>query len=150
MASAEETPVAGRLSSFSQDANRPRVLIVEHEFVIAMLIRDMAHELGYGVSGFANDPYSAQDELGKHNFDAVLLDDVGLNGQRSVEIADLLTEMKVPFVFVTGHTQPSEPRHAKVPTLHKPFTVGQLRDVLHALVGPPHPWRQEELPAKFS
>ena len=72
----------------------------------------------------------------EHDFDAVLLD-LGLDGQTSREIADLLIELKIPFAFVTGYTQPFEPRHASVPLLHKPFTVGQLREVLHALVGPP-------------
>jgi len=128
--------VAGHLSSFPLDARRPRILVVEDEFIIAMLIRDMVHELGYGVSGFANNLFAAQDELGKHNYDAVLLD-LGLDGQHSPEIADLLMEMKVPFAFLTGYTQPFEPRHIKVPILHKPFTIDQLRDVLHALVGPP-------------
>lgn len=117
------------------------MLIVEDEFVAAMLIRDMVHELGYEVSGFANNVFTALDDVEKHHFDAVLLDLV-LDGQMSPEIADLLIELKIPFAFVTGHTRPLEPRHAMVPLLHKPFTVGQLRDVLHALVRPPQPqWR---------
>jgi CheY-like chemotaxis protein len=128
--------MARSLNSFPADEAHPRVLIIEDEFVTAMLIRDMLHELGYGVSGFANDPYSARDELAKHNFDAVLLD-LTLDGQRNPDMADLLLEMNVPFAFVSWHAHPLEPRHSSVPTLHKPLTEGQLREVMHSLVGPP-------------
>lgn len=85
---------------------------------------------------FANSVLAARDELENRDFDAVLLD-LGLDGQASPEIAGRLMELNVPFAFVTGYTRPFEPRHAMVPLLHKPFTVGQLRDVLHALIGPP-------------
>ena len=112
------------------------MLIVEDEFIIALLIRDMVRELGYGVSGLANNLSAAQAELGKHNFDAVLLD-LGLDGQHGSEIADLLMENNVPFAFLTGYTRPFEPRHESVPMLRKPFTAGQLRNVLDELVGTP-------------
>jgi DNA-binding response OmpR family regulator len=111
-----------------------RVLIIEDEYVIAAMFEDMVLELGYEVSGFANTVASARKQIGKRDFDTVLLD-LGLD-QRGPELADLLMEMKMPFAFVTGYTQPFEPRHAHVPLLQKPFTLVQLRNVLHALLGP--------------
>jgi hypothetical protein len=63
--------------------------------------------------------------------------DIGVDSQHSPELADTLMEMKVPFAFVTGHSRPFEARHSHIPLLHKPFTLGQLRGVLNALMGPP-------------
>jgi hypothetical protein len=42
----------------------------------------------------------------------------------------------MPFAFVTGYAQPFETRYSHIPLLHKPFTLGQLRSVLNALVNP--------------
>jgi DNA-binding response OmpR family regulator len=113
-----------------------RVLVIEDEPFIAALFAEMVHELGYEASGLANGLASARRELGRRNFDVVLLD-IGLDGQHSPELADLLMEMKMPFAFVTGYTQPFELRHSQIPLLHKPFTLAQLRNVLNALIGPP-------------
>lgn len=85
------------------------MLIIEDEFI------------GYGVSGSANNVFAARDEI-EHDFDAVLLG-LGLGGQHSPEIADLLIEMKVPLAFLTGYTRPFEPRHFQVPILLKSFTL---------------------------
>lgn len=132
--------MARNLSSLPSDEGCPSLLIIEDEVVTAMLIGEMLHELGYGVSGFANNPSSIQDELGKHNFDAVLLD-LTFDGQRGPEIADLLIELKLPFAFVSWHGLPFEPRHSKVPTLHKPLRADRLREVLHSLLGHRNEWR---------
>ena len=99
----------------------PRILIVEDEMLIADLIDDIVREIGYAVSGKAHNLLSARQELGKRNFDAVLLD-IGLDGQHNPELADWLLEMDIPFAFVTGYDHPFEARHDKVPLLQKPFT----------------------------
>jgi hypothetical protein len=78
---------------------------------------------------------NARKELAKRNFDAVLLD-LDLGGPASPEIADLLLELRIPFAFVTGYGRASEPRHAEVPLLPKPFTAIQLGAVLEKLAGP--------------
>ena len=113
-----------------------RVLVIEDDYIVAAMFADMALELGYEVSGFANSVASARAEIGKRVFDLVLLD-LGLDGQYGSELADLLMELKTPFAFVTGYPRPFEPRHAHIRLLQKPFTLAQLRSLLHALAGPP-------------
>ena len=112
----------------------PRILIIEDQMLIANLVDDIVRELGYAVSATATTIVAAQTELAKRNFDAVLLD-IGLDGPYSPKIADVLSEMAIPFAFVTGYDGPLEPRHADVPLLSKPFTSEQLRVLLEKLIG---------------
>ena len=113
----------------------PRILIVEDELLIAVLIGEMVRDLGYRISATAPTIAMAHLELAKRNFDAVLLD-INLDGQDYPEVADLLVELAVPFAFVTGYDYLVEPRHEKIPVLQKPFTPVQLRALLETLVGP--------------
>ena len=124
------------MKSGQHSRSSPRVLVIEDEPFIAALLHDMVHELGYETSGFANSIASARREISKRNYDVVLLD-LGLDGHYSSELADLLIEMKLPFAFVTGYTQPFEARLSHIRLLQKPFTFGQLCSVLNALSGPP-------------
>jgi DNA-binding response OmpR family regulator len=111
-----------------------RILIVEDELVLAKLIAEAVISLGYTVSGIACNLAEGRDEFGRRNFDAVLLD-IGLDGHRSREIADVLLERRTPFAFVTAYDEAAEPRHARVPLLHKPFNYEQLEVLLKTLVG---------------
>jgi DNA-binding response OmpR family regulator len=111
-----------------------RILIVEDELALAELTAEAIISLGYTVSGIASNLAEGRDELGRRNFDAVLLD-IGLDGHRSREIADVLLERRTPFAFVTAYDEAAEPRHAKVPLLRKPFDYEQLEVLLKTLVG---------------
>ena len=113
----------------------PRILIVEDELPIAVLIGEIVREAGYRVSGTAPTLAMARLELAKRNFDAVLLD-VSLDGEHHPETADYLLELGVPFAFVTGYDYLVEPRHEKIPLLQKPFTTVQLLALLETLMGP--------------
>jgi CheY-like chemotaxis protein len=113
----------------------PRILVVEDELLIALMIEEMLRESGYRVSGTAHTIILARQELARRNFDAVLLD-VNFDGRPRPELADLLVERAVPFAFVTGYDYVLEPRHENVPVLQKPFTFAQFRVLLTDLVGP--------------
>ena len=113
----------------------PRILIIEHEHLIAHLIGEIVTGVGYRVSGLAHVVAVACCELIKRNFDAVLLD-IGFDGLYGTEIADILIEFDIPFAFLTGHDKGFEPRYIAVPLLQKPFTPAQLRKLLAKLVGP--------------
>jgi CheY-like chemotaxis protein len=112
----------------------PRVLIIEDQMLIDNLVDDIVSELGYATSGMAAAAAAAHQEFVKRNFDAVLLD-IGLDVPYSPEIADVLSEMAIPFAFVTGYEGPFDARHADVPLLRKPFTADQLCVLLEKLVG---------------
>jgi DNA-binding NtrC family response regulator len=119
----------------SAQRHSPRILIIEDELLIALLIEEIVREIGYRVSGTAHTIVLARQELAKRNFDAVLLD-VNFDGRPRPEIADLLVERATPFAFVTGYDYVLEPRHENIPILQKPFTSAQLRVLLRNLVGP--------------
>jgi CheY-like chemotaxis protein len=135
------TAVTDAHSSPPKPRGPPRVLVIEDQTLIANLVDDIVREHGYAVSALASTIAAARHELAKRNFDAVLLD-IGLDGPYSPEIADALSEMAIPFAFVTGFDGPFEARHADVPLLRKPFTADQLRVLLEKLVGPSG-WRDE-------
>jgi CheY-like chemotaxis protein len=114
----------------------PRILIIENEVLIAEMIHQMVHDLGYVVTRTVHRFPSAVRELSKENFDGALVN-IGIDQQKhGIEIADILLEMGIPFGFVTGYAQPLSKRHANVPLLQKPFTEDQLRGFLEKLVGP--------------
>jgi DNA-binding NtrC family response regulator len=113
----------------------PRILIVEDEVFIALMIEEMVREIGYEVSGTVHNIAMARQEFAKKNFDAVLLD-ISVGGRRDPETADFLLKAGVPFAFVTGYDYLVEPRHEKIPVLQKPFVPAQILSLLEKLVGP--------------
>lgn len=116
----------------------PRILVIEDELLIALLIEEMVRESGYRVSGVAHTAAMARQEFTKRNFDAVLFD-INIGGRYHPEIADFLLDADVPFAFVTGYDYLIEPRHETVSVLQKPFTPVQLRALLEKVVGPGSP-----------
>lgn len=124
------------VSRVSGDIEQPaRILIIEDELLIALMIEEMTREIGYRVSGVAHTMAMASREFGKRNYDAVLLD-INIGGQYHAVTADHLLGWCVPFAFVTGYDYLVEPRHEKVPVLQKPFTTAQLRTLLEELLRP--------------
>jgi CheY-like chemotaxis protein len=109
-----------------------RILVVEDDLLVALMIEEMVRNCGRRVSGIAADAKAARHEFAKRNFDAVLLD-LTLQDQPHPELADNLLAKGVPFAFVTGYDYLIEPRHEDVPLLQKPFTAGQLGVLLAAL-----------------
>ena len=105
---------------------RSRILVVEDELIVALLIEEMVRDAGYAISAIVRTVSMAHLELAKRNFDAVLLD-INLDGEYHPELADLLWESGIPFAFMTGYDYP-------MPLLQKPFTKHQLADTLNTLV----------------
>ena len=114
--------------------DRPRILVIEDDFLIAQMIEEMVREADYRVSGVAHTMAMARQEFAKRNFDAVLFD-LEIGRRSHPEIADFLLDIGVPFAFVTGYDYLVEPRHQTVLVLEKPFTPAQLHALLEKLVG---------------
>ncbi len=109
-----------------------RVLIVEDETIVAMLIEDMAAELGYEIAGLASRAETALQLARDLRIDCAILD-MNLNGQDSYPIAELLNARGVPFVFATGYSTAELPATLRnVPILQKPFERGDLERALLA------------------
>jgi CheY-like chemotaxis protein len=109
-------------------ADKPRILIVEDEIVVALFMEDILTEFGFevvGVVGHLNDAMNRSAD-----FDIAVLD-VHLNGQSVFDFADMLAARGVPFVFATGYGERGIPdRHRGRPVLQKPFLPEDLKRVL--------------------
>lgn len=86
-----------------------RILVVEDEMLVAMLVEDMLAEAGCIVVGpFARVP-EALAAARTETVDAALLD-VNIAGEKVFPVAHVLEERGVPFLFVTGYGQAALPR----------------------------------------
>ena len=114
--------------------SRARVLVVEDEYLIRILVEDMLADLGYDVAAAVGTFAEASAQAAKGEFDAAILD-VNLDGRDIYPIADILAKRGLPFVFVTGYGERSlaAPYRDHL-VLPKPFQAGQLKDVLSALL----------------
>jgi CheY-like chemotaxis protein len=81
-----------------------RVLIVEDEMMVAMLLEDMLAEIGYTPVGPAVRIEPALKLVEQGGFDIAILD-VNLDGHDSYPIADALAARSIPFVFASGTAQ---------------------------------------------
>src|SRR5580704_17668165 len=107
-----------------------RILIVEDEVMIRMLLEDMLGELGYTVAAEAAHIYEALEATKKGDFDLAILD-ANLNGQPVSPVADALVARGTPFVFATGYGELADPYRDK-PTFKKPFQMCGLKQMLQS------------------
>ena len=118
----------------SSSAAAPRVLVVEDEYLIRMLLEDMLDELGYGVLAAVGTISEASQIATSGEFNAAILD-VNLDGQEIYPVADILAKRGLPFVFVTGYGERSLPEpYRGRPALQKPFQAEQLKRMLAELL----------------
>jgi CheY-like chemotaxis protein len=113
-----------------------RVLVVEDELMIRMLLEDMLGELGYTVAAEAAHLDEALEATRSADFDLAILD-VNLDGQPISPVVDALVARGTPFVFATGYGERGLPEpYRGRPTLKKPFQIEGLKQMLEtALYG---------------
>jgi DNA-binding response OmpR family regulator len=118
-----------------QPAARPRILIVEDESVIAMLLEDMITDCGYEVVGPVARLDKAVEVAQREALDVAILD-VNLNGEEVYPVAAALAAREIPFLFSTGYGKGGvhAPYHDR-PTLQKPFQLHDVRAALAAIRG---------------
>ena len=79
----------------------PRILVLDDEPLISMLVEDWLTELGCEVVGPARSVEEGLDIAGSAELDAAILD-VNLGGKNSFLVADALKQRGIPFAFATG------------------------------------------------
>ena len=110
-----------------------RVLVVEDEMMVSMLIEDMLTDLGCLVVGPAARLDEALELARTGGIDCAVLD-VNLGGQPIFPLADLLREQGRPFAFATGYGDAGVREADRgAPVLQKPFREGDLARVLGEL-----------------
>ena len=108
-----------------------RVLIVEDEVLLSMMLEDVFSDAGAQVVGPAATVEQAMALIAAEVIDVALLD-VFLRDQRSDPVAEILRQRGVPYVLATGYNNPQGAELASAPTLQKPYRLDQLEASLIA------------------
>lgn len=111
-----------------------RILIVEDEPLIAMMLEDFLAALGRELAGSADNVEAALALIEQGGIDATILDVNLRGGEQSWPIADRLAELGIPFVIATGGAGDTiAEAHRDHPVLSKPFTMSSVEAVLDTL-----------------
>jgi CheY-like chemotaxis protein len=112
-----------------------RVLVVEDEALVAMLLEDMLGDLGCTVAGVASTVDEAVGLAREQAIDVAVLD-VNLGAQSSAPVAEALEARGLPFVFATGYGESGVPEGFRGrPTLQKPFGMNDVALAVARAVG---------------
>lgn len=119
----QDTPRGG-------DMNGLRVLVVEDEAAISLLLEDMLLDFGCEVVGPAARLGAALALMQGETLDMAILD-VNVAGEPIYPVAAALVERKIPFVFSTGYGSAGiKDLYRDRPVLQKPFAQHDLRQKL--------------------
>lgn len=112
-----------------------RVLVVEDEALIAILLEDFLDLMGKELAGTVDTVQAALEIIAQGNVDAAILDVHLRGGERSYPVAAALETAGIPFVFASGGSGDTIPdAFSDRPVLMKPFTMEGVARVL-ALMG---------------
>ena len=106
-----------------------RILVVEDEFLVAMLVEEMLQDLHCEIVGPISTLEEALATVRQNHLDGALLD-ANLNGKNSSPVADELMGHEVPFVLVTGYGghKADPPVLTRAPRVRKPINFDELAD----------------------
>ena len=104
-----------------------QILIVEDEFLVAMLLEDLLAELGHRVVACAAQVDAAMEFAEQTNIDFAILD-INLGGVKSFPVAEILRRRRIPFVFASGYGADGlTDQFRNVRTLQKPYDPRELK-----------------------
>src|SRR5215470_16925662 len=116
-----------------------RILLVEDEALIALMIRDLLQEVGATVIGPAGTVAEALTLVASERLDGAILD-YRLPDGTSRAVADALAARNVPFFFASGYDPNSiDRRYTQTPKLSKVFDRDELLELVAAVLGPRPP-----------
>lgn len=111
-----------------------RILVVEDEVIILMMIEGMLSDLGCSDVVSAPSVDRALALLDGQPFDIALLD-VNLGGRDSRPVAEALERRGVPFAYCTGNRADNSAKGDLArPVLRKPFSAEELAAALSRLI----------------
>ena len=115
-----------------------RILVVEDDLMVGMLVDDVLKEAGCEVIGPMPRLAPALQAASEQRLDGALLD-INLAGELVSAVADRLIERGVPFVFLTGYGWHMLPeRFHSRPLVTKPCRQDMLlAELSRAINGPP-------------
>jgi CheY-like chemotaxis protein len=112
------------------DLSGLRVLVVEDEAAISLLLEDMLLDFGCQVIGPAARLAAALETLAREKVDLAILD-VNVAGEPIYPVAEALAQRAIPFVFSTGYGSAGiRDAYRDRPVLQKPFAQNDLKQKL--------------------
>jgi CheY-like chemotaxis protein len=117
---------------------RRRILVVEDEAAVSLMLEDLLTAAGAIVVGPAADTATALALAKTEPIDCAVID-YALVGGTSLPVADALMDRSIPFLFASGYDAAGiDRRYARIPRLEKVYTSDELlRMVEHLMAGPP-------------
>ena len=110
-------------------AESRRVLLVEDEALVAMMIQEFLNECGRAVIGPISTAVEALATAQQGDFDGAILD-INLGDGMAYPVAEILAARGVPFVFLTGYEADTvDDRFSEVPILQKPIERQMLQRI---------------------
>ncbi len=125
------------MTDSSQSLKGTRVLLIEDEALVAMLVEDMLADQGCSVvaTGARLEEALLHAKDVNLQFDVALVD-LNLAGESTFAVASALAERNIPFAFSTGYgVNGLPPEWRDRPTLQKPFTSEDMARVLGKALG---------------
>ncbi|TPG14551.1 response regulator [Sphingomonas oligophenolica] len=111
-----------------------RVLVVEDEPLIAMMLEDFLDVLGKLAVATVDSVATALAALDVEQVDAAILDVHLRGGEKSTAVAEALAARNIPFVFASGGNGDGiDDRFHDRPRLQKPFTMDGVEKALAEL-----------------
>lgn len=119
-----------------QTDSSKRVLVVEDDPVVAMVIEDTLHAMGLEVLVDLN-LVDALNEVEASPFDAAMID-VGLRGENAWPVMVALQKRNIPFVVMSGGDLTGLAQEfPQVRMINKPVPVEMLRQIARDLLASP-------------
>jgi CheY-like chemotaxis protein len=116
-----------------------RLLVVEDEPLIGVLMEDVLHGIGFDNVELCRSLEDGFTAVRRLDFAGAILD-MNLNGVPVYPLADLLIANGVPLIFVTGYSRDMvDGRFANVPLLEKPVDGERLAQALKGFFQPAPP-----------
>lgn len=109
-----------------------RVLVVEDNYLVAMLFVDSLEELGCEVIGPWPTVSRALESIARDPFDVAIVD-FHLDGETASPVAERLSALGRPFAIASGGGREIE-GHSQQTNLNKPFSIRDLERVLRHLI----------------
>ena len=103
-----------------------RVLIVEDEAVISMLLAEVLQEMGYEVCATATTEEAAVAAAIQYNPDLMIVDEWLCRGSGVSAMAEINRSVHIPYIFVTGDPMIGKSLRPGAIAIQKPFTIPEL------------------------
>jgi CheY-like chemotaxis protein len=112
----------------------PRILVLDDEPLISMMVQDWLTELSCETVGPAYSVRGALDLIKTVTVDAAILD-VSLGSENCCPVADALLKLGIPVAFATGYGGMGiDPRFKDAVILSKPFSFEAVKGVVDRLI----------------